>query len=190
MYKVQNVTASHLQKNLTQRDYLKWINALLNTSYKKMDDLSTGSAYCRIINQVFPGCIDAKKIKKDEDCKGNISCSTKNFQLLSESFRRLGVKILIKGGPCQGDVTSLEISKLVKPTLCVPVNYKFIQWFKMFCDANSKEIKELRIKEPATEKRESLSKTMKNKVPGTPKCGKKTQNATESIKTVRHCFKY
>jgi len=171
MYKVQNVKASHLQGNLTQREYLKWINALLNTSYKKLDDLSTGSAYCRIINQVFPACVDAKKIKRDEACRSNSSFCTRNFQLLNEVFKKLGVKILIKGGPCQGDVTTLEVSKLVKPTLCVPANYKFIQWFKLFCDANSKEIKDLRTMGPVVEKRESLPKTLKSKVRGISQCG-------------------
>ena len=41
--------------NLSRHDMIQWINGSLSTSYKKIEELASGAAYCQFIDMLFPG---------------------------------------------------------------------------------------------------------------------------------------
>ena len=41
--------------NLSRHDMIQWINGSLSTSYKKIEELASGAAYCQFMDMLFPG---------------------------------------------------------------------------------------------------------------------------------------
>lgn len=44
-----------------RRELLQWVNTLLQTDYKKVEDLRTGAAYCQILDALAPGKVNLKR---------------------------------------------------------------------------------------------------------------------------------
>uniref|UniRef100_A0A0X3PU42 Microtubule-associated protein RP/EB family member 1 n=1 Tax=Schistocephalus solidus TaxID=70667 RepID=A0A0X3PU42_SCHSO len=105
--------------NLSRHDILLWINECLKTSYEKIEDLCSGAAYCQLMDMLFPGTLNFKKIKFNTNLEHEYIA---NFKVLQALFKKHGVD---KGVP---------IERLVKGRF--QDNFEFVQWFKRFYDAN------------------------------------------------------
>uniref|UniRef100_A0A669ERT7 DNA (cytosine-5-)-methyltransferase n=1 Tax=Oreochromis niloticus TaxID=8128 RepID=A0A669ERT7_ORENI len=68
--------------------YLKWINSLLKTNFKNVEEMGSGACHCQMMDCVFPGSVDMTKVKFDaqseDDCKHN-------FSILHEAFSTNGI---------------------------------------------------------------------------------------------------
>jgi len=98
---------------------LAWINDTLQSSFTKIEDLSTGSAYCQFMDMLFPGCLPLKRVKIRSKLEHE---SIANFKLLQNAFTKQGVDKII------------PVERLVKGRF--QDNFEFVQWFKKFFDAN------------------------------------------------------
>jgi len=105
--------------NLSRHDMIQWINGSLSTSYKKIEELASGAAYCQFMDMLFPGCIPLKRIKFDAKHEHEF---INNFKALQNSFKKMGVDKVI------------PVERLVKGRF--QDNFEFVQWFKKFFDAN------------------------------------------------------
>jgi RP/EB family microtubule-associated protein len=97
---------------------LAWVNDCLTTRYTNIEDLCTGAAYCQLMDKLFPGIVSMSRIKYKTKLEHEY---IQNFKLLQEAFNKVGVdKIFPVGKMTKGHG-----------------NYEFMQWFKMFYDANN-----------------------------------------------------
>ncbi|VDN39633.1 unnamed protein product [Dibothriocephalus latus] len=78
-----------------------------------------GAAYCQLMDMLFPGTLNFKKIKFNTNLEHEYIA---NFKVLQALFKKHGVD---KGVP---------IERLVKGRF--QDNFEFVQWFKRFYDAN------------------------------------------------------
>eukprot|EP01028_Stygiella_incarcerata_P002113 TRINITY_DN1395_c0_g1_i2.p1 TRINITY_DN1395_c0_g1~~TRINITY_DN1395_c0_g1_i2.p1 ORF type:complete len:258 (+),score=97.70 TRINITY_DN1395_c0_g1_i2:78-851(+) len=107
---------------LSRHDLLKWLNDLLGTSYSKVEELSSGVAFCLVFHDVYPDALHKTKIlysaKHDYE-------SLKNFKLLQSGFvkKKIG--------------KTIEAEKLVRGKYID--NFQFLQWIKWFHDSHAKE---------------------------------------------------
>lgn len=81
--------------------------------------LFTGAAYCQLMDMLFPGTLNFKKIKFNTHLEHEYIA---NFKQLQAIFKKLGVD------------KEVPIEKLVKGKY--QDNFEFVQWFKRFYDAN------------------------------------------------------
>ncbi|XP_019964786.1 microtubule-associated protein RP/EB family member 3-like isoform X2 [Paralichthys olivaceus] len=106
-------------ENLSRHDMLAWVNDSLQLNYTKIEQLCTGSAYCHLMDMLFPGCIMVKKVKFNAKLEHEY---IQNFKVLQAGFKRMNVDKII------------PVEKLVKGKF--QDNFEFLQWFKKFFDAN------------------------------------------------------
>uniref|UniRef100_A0A669CL19 DNA (cytosine-5-)-methyltransferase n=1 Tax=Oreochromis niloticus TaxID=8128 RepID=A0A669CL19_ORENI len=101
--------------------YLKWINSLLKTNFKNVEEMGSGACHCQMMDCVFPGSVDMTKVKFDaqseDDCKHN-------FSILHEAFSTNGI------------TKKIPVEKLIKGDF--NSNFKFLKWFKSFYTENVK----------------------------------------------------
>ncbi|XP_077476866.1 microtubule-associated protein RP/EB family member 3-like isoform X3 [Stigmatopora argus] len=105
--------------NLSRHDMLAWVNDSLHLTYTKIEQLSSGAAYCQFMDMLFPGCILLKKVKFQAKLEHEF---IHNFKVLQAAFKRMSVDKII------------PVEKLVKNKF--QDNFEFVQWFKKFFDAN------------------------------------------------------
>ncbi|XP_074507618.1 microtubule-associated protein RP/EB family member 2 isoform X1 [Sebastes fasciatus] len=112
-------STSITQETMSRHDITAWVNDILCLNYTKVEQLSSGAAYCGFMDLLFPGCISLKKVKFQAKLEHEY---IHNFKLLQASFKRMNVDKII------------PVEKLVKGRF--QDNLDFIQWFKKFFDAN------------------------------------------------------
>ncbi|XP_035285098.1 microtubule-associated protein RP/EB family member 2 isoform X1 [Anguilla rostrata] len=112
-------STSITQETMSRHDITAWVNDILCLNYTKVEQLSSGAAYCQFMDMLFPGCISLKKVKFQAKLEHEY---IHNFKLLQASFKRMNVDKII------------PVEKLVKGRF--QDNLDFIQWFKKFFDAN------------------------------------------------------
>ncbi|CAF98467.1 unnamed protein product, partial [Tetraodon nigroviridis] len=112
-------STSITQETMSRHDITAWVNDILCLNYTKVEQLSSGAAYCQFMDLLFPGCISLKKVKFQAKLEHEYF---HNFKLLQASFKRMNVDKII------------PVEKLVKGRF--QDNLDFIQWFKKFFDAN------------------------------------------------------
>ncbi|KAM9308689.1 microtubule-associated protein RP/EB family member 2 [Gastrophryne carolinensis] len=112
-------STSITQETMSRHDIIAWVNDILCLNYTKVEQLSSGAAYCQFMDMLFPGCISLKKVKFQAKLEHEY---IHNFKLLQASFKRMNVDKVI------------PVEKLVKGRF--QDNLDFIQWFKKFFDAN------------------------------------------------------
>lgn len=112
-------STSITQETMSRHDITAWVNDILCLNYTKVEQLSSGAAYCQFMDLLFPGCISLKKVKFQAKLEHEYF---HNFKLLQASFKRMNVDKII------------PVEKLVKGRF--QDNLDFIQWFKKFYDAN------------------------------------------------------
>lgn len=50
-------------ENLSRHEMLAWVNDCLQSNYTRIEDMSTGAAYCQFTDLLFPGQLQMKKVK-------------------------------------------------------------------------------------------------------------------------------
>lgn len=51
-----NVFATNVtSENLSRHEMLSWVNGSLDATFSKIEELSTGAAYCQFMDMLFPG---------------------------------------------------------------------------------------------------------------------------------------
>ncbi|XP_076268891.1 microtubule-associated protein RP/EB family member 1 isoform X1 [Rhynchophorus ferrugineus] len=110
-----NVTS----ENLSRHDMLAWVNECLQSSFKKIEELCTGAAYCQFMDMLFPGSVQLKRVKFRTNLEHEY---IQNFKILQAAFKKMSVDKIV------------AIDKLVKGRF--QDNFEFLQWFKKFFDAN------------------------------------------------------
>ncbi|XP_030756155.1 microtubule-associated protein RP/EB family member 1 isoform X1 [Sitophilus oryzae] len=106
-------------ENLSRHDMLNWVNECLQSSFKKIEELCTGAAYCQFMDMLFPGSVQLKRVKFRTNLEHEY---IQNFKILQAAFKKMAVDKIV------------PIDKLVKGRF--QDNFEFLQWFKKFFDAN------------------------------------------------------
>jgi len=171
--------------NLSYRGYLEWINSTLDTKYSKLEELTTGSAYCQLLNKIAPHKINTKKITliKEFPAVLDETLSRRNLNLLKDALSELGVKVFMKGGNRQKDIEEVEVDRMFK-ACSYPAHFAFLQWFKPFYDKNIEALKKEAAKNASTDKdavrskdnQKSLSNPQARTAGGTLLAQKKTSS--------------
>eukprot|EP01147_Barroeca_monosierra_P001058 gene1058-4290_t len=115
-----NVYATSVNSgSFSRNDMIDWVNGLLKLNYTKVENLCTGAAYCQLMDMLWPGVINLKKVKFDAKHDYEF---IENFKLLQSSFKKKKVD------------KEIGVERLVKGRF--QDNFEFAQWFKKFFDAN------------------------------------------------------
>lgn len=125
-FQCKNIVATNISDNLSRRNLLFWIESQDCTGRKittKVEQLCSGVVYCQLMNHLFPGCISLKKVKLNAY---QVHEYIHNLKLLQQAFASVDCNKVI------------YIDKLVQGKF--QENLQFLQWFKLFYDAN-KELK-------------------------------------------------
>jgi len=123
--------------NLSYRGYLEWINSTLSTKYSKLEELTTGSAYCQLLHKIAPHKVNIKKLTiiKQFPAVLDETLARRNLNMLKDALAELGVKVFMKGGNRQKDIEEVEVDRMFK-ACSYPAHFAFLQWFKPFYDKN------------------------------------------------------
>ncbi|XP_049291086.1 microtubule-associated protein RP/EB family member 1-like [Anopheles funestus] len=106
-------------ENLSRIELLAWVNRTLLAEFKKVEELCTGAAYCQLMDVLFPGCLQLKRVK---------FCTNVEHDFLSNlrMFQNALVQLKVS--------KAVPIERLAKGRF--QDNFEFLQWFKKFFDAN------------------------------------------------------
>jgi len=106
--------------NLSRHDLIRWVNHCLGESINKVEELCTGSLYCKFLDILFPGSIQLKKVRFKANQEHEY---IQNFKLFQSAFNKVGVDKVV------------PVDRLVKGKY--QDNFEFLQWFKRFFDENA-----------------------------------------------------
>merc|ERR1711953_1413559 len=106
-------------ENLSRHEMLAWVNGSLQSQMAKIEELGSGAAYCQLMDMLFPGVIQLKRVKFNSKLEHE---NINNFKLLQASFKKMNVD------------QAVDVDKLSKQKF--QDNFEFLQWFKKFFDAN------------------------------------------------------
>uniref|UniRef100_T1GAD3 Calponin-homology (CH) domain-containing protein n=1 Tax=Megaselia scalaris TaxID=36166 RepID=T1GAD3_MEGSC len=120
---IKPVPSSNLKVNskfkiLSHREYVKWANELSKRKHYKIEELSSGVAYCIILNNIAPKAMPLKHVKMDPTSKPE---SIHNLRLLQAALMKL---------KCEKEI---PISNIVEAHY--KDNFAFAKWFKQFYDS-------------------------------------------------------
>ncbi|CAJ0931869.1 unnamed protein product, partial [Mesorhabditis belari] len=117
---VQNVYVSAVTPdNISRTELLAWVNDTLQSSFAKIEEMSTGTAYCLFTDVLFSASIPLKRVKWNS--KNEVD-HINNWKILQTSWKTLGID------------KPVPVEKLLKAKF--QDNFEFLQWFKKFFDAN------------------------------------------------------
>lgn len=98
-------------------ELLTWINQWLKLNLDKVEQCANGAVYCQIIDSVYPGKVQMKKVnwmaRNDHEF-------IPNYKLLQVAFDRLGIE------------RNIDVDKLIRAKH--QDNLEFLQWLKCFFD--------------------------------------------------------
>ncbi|KAM4738365.1 DNA (cytosine-5-)-methyltransferase 3 beta, duplicate a isoform 2-T3 [Anableps anableps] len=116
------VVTPNSSRDKSSRFYVvSWINRLLKTDFKDVQEMGSGACQCQMMNCTFPGSVDLAKVKFDAQSKEDFK---HNFSLLQDAFNQKGVtKTIPVDGLIEGDFKTC---------------YEFMKWFKLFYTENTK----------------------------------------------------
>ncbi|XP_036960493.1 DNA (cytosine-5-)-methyltransferase 3 beta, duplicate a [Acanthopagrus latus] len=171
MASVAVITPDSSQDKSSRFYVMTWINNLLKTDYKDLQQMGSGVSHCQIMDMVIPGSIDMDKVKLEvqgeEDRKHN-------FSLLNEAF-------------CKNGITkTIPIEELIKGDS--KSNFEILKWFKAFYIANMKSEENNHVK---AQDSHDISP-----IPSSPQSGKSTlgsgkkENGNGSTKTFPYTEKW
>ncbi|MFH4984226.1 hypothetical protein AB6A40_010935 [Gnathostoma spinigerum] len=117
---VVNVYATSVTtENLSRNELLAWVNSSLQANISRIEDLSTGEAYCKLTDILFPGKIMLKKVKCNSR---NENDWINNWKVLQTSWSDIGID------------KRVPVERLLRGKF--QDNFEFLQWFRKFFDAN------------------------------------------------------
>ncbi|PAA82026.1 hypothetical protein BOX15_Mlig019891g1, partial [Macrostomum lignano] len=112
-------STSQMTDNLSRHEILNWINDCLQINLAKIEELASGAVYCQLMDVLFPGTLNMKRVKFNTNLEHEY---ISNFKVLQALFRKHGVD------------KEVPIERLVNARF--QDNFEFVQWFKRFFDAN------------------------------------------------------
>lgn len=119
-YQVNNVFVSAVTpENISRQQLLAWVNDSLQSNLTKIEEMSTGAAYCMLTDRLFPGSLQLQKVKWN--VKSDLD-SIANWKLVQNAWHELGI------------TKPIHIQVLLKGKF--QDNFEFLQWFKRFYDHN------------------------------------------------------
>ena len=74
--------------NVSIHDLLARVNDSLQTKYTKVEEMCSGSAYCQLMDMLFPGSVELKKVRLVTKLKHEY---IQNFKVLQASFKERGI---------------------------------------------------------------------------------------------------
>ncbi|KAA8492827.1 Microtubule-associated protein RP/EB family member 1A [Porphyridium purpureum] len=93
-------------------ELLRWVNATLGLSYKKVEEMSSGSAYCRLFSLMYPESLPLGKVimaaKRRDEC-------LRNWKLLQAAFNKANISY------------SIDINRQIEAKAIASL--EFMQWF-------------------------------------------------------------
>lgn len=101
----------------SRTELLKWLNDTLSLSYASIEECSNGAAFCQLMDCIYPGSVNFRKVLWTADDE---ITKLANYKILEEGFvkknitRQIPVQILIKG----------------RFQAC----FEMLQWFKSYYD--------------------------------------------------------
>ncbi|KAE9552076.1 hypothetical protein FO519_004702 [Halicephalobus sp. NKZ332] len=107
------------QATMSRHELLAWVNDCLQSNLTKIEEMSTGAAYCGLTDFLFPGSVPVKKVKWN--CKSEPD-QLNNWHILQKAWKDLGID------------KPIPIDRLLRGKF--QENFEFLQWFKKFFDAN------------------------------------------------------
>ncbi|OWF39011.1 Microtubule-associated protein RP/EB family member 1 [Mizuhopecten yessoensis] len=105
--------------NVSRQEVLSWVNDKLEGTYKRIEDMCTGAAYCQLLDILYPGVVNLKRVLFSTKLEHEY---IRNFKLVQNAFTNLGIN------------KDIPVERLVKGRF--QDNYEFLVWFKKFFDAN------------------------------------------------------
>ncbi|KAH8419748.1 hypothetical protein KR009_002119 [Drosophila setifemur] len=66
---------------------MKWVNALLQSQYESLEDLRNGIVYCRLLDSLYPNCIDLHSLHPHPKSRWE-----SNYKELTRSLGALGMR--------------------------------------------------------------------------------------------------
>ncbi|CAD5206109.1 unnamed protein product [Bursaphelenchus okinawaensis] len=122
-YTVTNVWISAVTPdNISRMSLLSWVNDCLQSQLNKIEEMSTGAAYCQLTDRLFPGSVPLKKVKWNSR---NEVDWINNWRILQKTWTEIGIDKPV-------NVQTLMRAKFQD-------NFEFAQWFKKFYDANDSQ---------------------------------------------------
>ncbi|KHJ98120.1 MutS domain V protein [Oesophagostomum dentatum] len=117
---VTNVYVSAVtQDNISRHELLAWVNSTIKANFSKIEEMSTGAAYCQLTHLLFRDSINLRKVKWNSRSEmDHIS----NWKILGTAWKTLGVD------------KPLQVERLTKAKF--QDNFEFLQWFYKFFNAN------------------------------------------------------
>uniref|UniRef100_A0A8R1I0K3 Calponin-homology (CH) domain-containing protein n=1 Tax=Caenorhabditis japonica TaxID=281687 RepID=A0A8R1I0K3_CAEJA len=116
---VVNVFISAVTRdNLSRKDAVAWINDVLKSHFTKVEEMSSGAAYCQFTHLLF-GVINLKKVKFNPRNEPEV---LNNWKALTTAWKDIGID------------KPVEVEKLKKGKF--QDNMEFLQWFYKFFHAN------------------------------------------------------
>jgi len=100
-------------------ELLGWINTILTENYTKIEQMSSGVAYCQLIDAIYPGKVALHKVCFSAKLEYEF---IKNWKVLQDAFIKLNIDKTI-------DIPRLTKSKYQD-------NLEFMQWMKRYFDLN------------------------------------------------------
>ncbi|KJH45413.1 hypothetical protein DICVIV_08537 [Dictyocaulus viviparus] len=117
---VTNVYVSAVtQDNISRHELLAWVNSTIKANFSKIEEMSTGAAYCQLTHLLFRDGINLRKVKWNSR---NEMDHINNWKVLGSAWRTLGVD------------KPLQVERLTKGKF--QDNFEFLQWFYKFFNAN------------------------------------------------------
>jgi len=98
-------------------ELLNWLNDFLQLDYKKVEQVCSGSAYCQLMDALYPGKVPLSKVNFNAKFEYEY---LKNFAVLQQIFDKVGIDKRI-------DVNTLIKGKFQD-------NLEFLQWMKKYFD--------------------------------------------------------
>ncbi|XP_023160352.2 microtubule-associated protein RP/EB family member 1 [Drosophila hydei] len=114
-------------ENMSRHQMLDWVNNMVNGHFKKIEEMSSGVAYCQMMDMIFPNCINLKRVKMSAKLEHEFFHNMKLFQ---------------------GALTRLKLDKTVPLERLIKGrfqdNFEFLQWFKKFFDSQAPGLENLK----------------------------------------------
>ncbi|VDM64362.1 unnamed protein product [Angiostrongylus costaricensis] len=117
---VTNVYVSAVtQDNISRHELLAWVNSTIGANFSKIEEMSTGAAYCQLTHLLFRDGISLRKVKWNSR---NEMDHINNWKILGTAWKTLGVD------------KPVQVERLTKAKF--QDNFEFLQWFYKFFNAN------------------------------------------------------
>lgn len=98
---------------MSKNEIINWINSILKIGITKIEQCATGAVYCQLLDVLFPGNVNMKKV---------------NWSASSETDFLANFKILQQGLNASCVKKEIDIQKLAKGRY--QDNFEFCQWFR------------------------------------------------------------